>query len=129
MARKKDVVEQEGLKFCPRCGVVKSKDAFSRQPSRPDGLAPFCEPCRLEYEAEYREKRKQEKQQMLGEIMEGYEYTCMICGHEGTEDSLKLYGPDVKNSLVFYRKLKAKGFPSSYGLRCLNCEAEKREAP
>ena len=124
MARTKEVVEQEGLKFCPRCGVVKDKSEFSKQASRPDGLSPFCEPCRLEYEAEYRKKRKAKKEELFLQVLEGYFSRCMVCGHKGNSDSLKLHGPSVRNSVPFYRELIAKRFPETHGFVCLNCEAE-----
>lgn len=47
-------------KYCPRCGITKSVDRFSRSRKRKDGLAGWCKACKA---AEYQEKRLERRAQ------------------------------------------------------------------
>jgi len=120
VARKTVIPEGEGLKYCPRCGVVKGVEDFSEQASRPDGRSQYCRECRLEYETEYRKQRAEDRIRLREEALTAYDHTCISCGAKGTHRTLKF----AENSVVFYRRLKQKNYPPEEGPLCLNCKEE-----
>lgn len=46
------------MKFCKRCGINKSDDAFNRNVSRSDELQDYCRECCCKLKKEYRTKNK-----------------------------------------------------------------------
>ena len=48
-------IENEGLKYCPKCKTNKSKDKFHKDRGRSDGIAGICKKCKS---AHYKEVRK-----------------------------------------------------------------------
>lgn len=46
-------------KKCQRCDTVKPVDGFGRRKASSDGLHPWCRPCKLEYERNYRRSKPQ----------------------------------------------------------------------
>lgn len=51
-------VEDSNTKRCSKCGEIKSREAFSRDADKRDGLSTRCKPCRSAENAEWRAKNQ-----------------------------------------------------------------------
>lgn len=54
------------MKYCPRCGDLKSNDEFARAKGSPDGRQPWCRTCFSEYQRSRKRKEKEQAQRAAG---------------------------------------------------------------
>jgi len=46
------------MKYCPKCGIFKNDEGFSRRLTSPDGLYSYCKACKAQDDKEYASRNK-----------------------------------------------------------------------
>lgn len=90
----------DGYKYCSRCGEIKPRENFSRQPSRSDGLQRWCKQCYAEYARTLKDRPK-----IVVETK-----TCSSCGQ-------------TKPAVEFERNQKSR---DGLNAQCKNCTRESK---
>ena len=114
------------LKTCPKCNTEKSRDLFSKNKSRPDGLSNWCRQCKSQDNARWRKSNQEYSKQYHKEHKELYRaaYACS----EAAKENKRRYYQENKQIIVGRSLLWAKNNAAVAASRAMHRIALKIKA-